>query len=125
MSTQRHCIAVVENDRYVLDALDRLLTLVGFNVAPFLSAEAYLESAAAIEASCALIDIQLDGMSGLNLASSIVASGAAQPFILMTASDDPEIHRRARTSGCCAFLAKPFSGTQLETAIRKALALRT
>ena len=120
MPTPRHRIAVIENDPCVLEPLERLLTLFGLDVAPFLSAESYLESAATIGASCLLIDIHLDGMSGLTLASTMVATGKPLPFILMTASDDPETHRRAKASGCCAFLTKPFSGEQLEDALRKA-----
>ena len=113
-------VAIVDDNACTLKAFARLLSVCGYRVQLFESAEQYLESAHASKASCAVIDIDLGcGMSGLDLAKKISSSGRAIPIIFMTGGQDPAIRQQAMDVGCVAFLEKPFAGDQLLDAIVK------
>jgi FixJ family two-component response regulator len=87
----------------------------------FASAEEFLGAAATSEAACLVVDIQLGGISGVELGRQLSASGFTFPIIFMTGSRD-ELHRRqAMELGCAAFLLKPFSADRLIEAVAKAI----
>ena len=118
-------IAVVENETGVREAIRRWLSLHGYAVTLFESAEQYLAANGAVS-GCVLADMDLgSGMSGVELASCIAASRPGAAVILMSGSTDSELARRAMKVGCRAFLEKPFTGRQLLaclTRIRGAIA---
>jgi FixJ family two-component response regulator len=86
----------------------------------YCSAEAFLDAATASEVTCLVLDIQLDGMSGIELRHHLAASGSNLPTIFMTGCDDDAMRKRAIEAGCVAYLLKPFRADFLLDAIDKA-----
>jgi FixJ family two-component response regulator len=113
-------IAVVDDEQTMLKAIDRLLTANGFATQIFASAEAFLDSHSAKDATCLVLDIQLSGMSGIELRRRLKAVRSKLPVIFITAVDDEVLHREAMEVGCVACLRKPFSADSLIGAIEKA-----
>jgi FixJ family two-component response regulator len=115
-------IALVENDRATSKALSRLLGAHGYAVQVFHSAESYLAGAGEASIDCLLLDVDLDGMSGLELQRRMGMRGDAVPIVFMTGRDDANIEMCAREMGCAGFLYKPFDGRTLASALARALA---
>lgn len=103
----------------MLGALSDLLTAHGLEPRVFSSAQGWLDQSAGSRVDCLVLDIQLPGMSGLELHRRIRASGSTVPVIFMTAFEDEAV--RAQTGGF-ACLRKPFSPRQLIEAIESACA---
>ncbi len=122
MLMKRKVVGVVENDPGFLQALKRLLTAHGFVVRPYVSAEAFLDSATRNEVTCLVLDIHLDGISGIQLRRHLAAAGCTTPVIFMTASDSTKTRQEAADAGCVACLLKPFPASSLIDAIDQAAA---
>ena len=112
-------VALVDNDPSMLKALERLLTAHGFGVEAYTSAEAFLDRSTENEVTCLILDINLDGMSGIALRRQLAASGSSLPVIFMTAFDNAGTHEEAMSAGCIAYLLKPFPAASLIGAINK------
>ena len=108
-------LVVVEDDEDVRRALTRFLRLHGYDVRVFDSAEAWL--AAVSPADGAIIDINLPGMSGLELDERLRREGLALPFVFITAHDEP-----APAAASRIILRKPLDPQSLLNAIEHALA---
>ena len=113
-------IAVVDDDPSMLRAAGNLLEAHGFVVKAFASAEEFLDRGAAGQVDCLLLDIDLGGMSGIELRRQLKASGSELPVIFMTALDDEAVRAEAQKAGCVAFLRKPFLARHLIDAIENA-----
>jgi len=111
------CIVVVEDDADERVALGRVLRASGFDVRSYASGEDYLASRDE-EPLCLLLDMQLDGMSGLELLRGLRTDGSTLPVIIITATDDVESRSEAEQLGCVAYLRKPFQGRSLVTLLR-------
>jgi FixJ family two-component response regulator len=122
MSAQAKTIAVVDDDRSMLVGVERLLNAYGFATKVFASAEAFLDPAAADGADCLVVDIELGGMSGIELRRRLADYGCAVPIIFMTALDDEATRVRALEAGCVAYLLKPFPSRCLIDAVKVAIA---
>jgi FixJ family two-component response regulator len=118
--SQRKTVAVIEDDPFMRASMVRLLSALGYGTEAFDSAEAFLNTAARSEVVCLVADIQLGGLSGIDLAHQLKVDGFAFPIIFMTALDDERIRSRALASGCVALLRKPFSAQLLSHALVKA-----
>ena len=114
-------VAIVEDDPSMLRAARDLLDAHGFATVTFASAEEFLASGGAGEADCLLLDIDLGGISGIELRRQLKVASPTLPIIFMTALDDDAIERQAFGVGCVAFLRKPFTKTALIDAIKKAV----
>jgi FixJ family two-component response regulator len=101
-------IAVVEDDDTARTALGRLLDAAGFEPALFESAETFLTTKPDREWICLIVDVQLTGMSGLDLQQTLRSERAEAPVIIITAKGTDAIRERAERAGCVAFLTKPF-----------------
>jgi FixJ family two-component response regulator len=102
-------------------SLARLLHLLGYDALPFRSAEeAIVDRRQFNEAFCALLDINLGGMSGIELKHHLDAEGVTVPVIYMTGNDAPAVREAALRSRCVAFLTKPFSTAALSDALQAA-----
>ncbi|CAN7716739.1 response regulator [Phyllobacterium sp. LjRoot231] len=115
-------VVCVEDDEPVRDALRGLLRASGMRVAAFASAEEFLASTELQTAACLVTDIQLGGISGLDLLDKLSGMTRRIPSILITAHSDVAIGDRARSSGALRIFLKPVSPTDLLEAIRTALA---
>lgn len=111
-------IIVVDDDMSMSQAVERLLAAAGWPSRSFASAEDFLASDAVARASVLILDIQLPGISGLELFRQLKAAGGAPPVIFITARDQPDIRDQAREAGAAACFIKPFDGNQLIQTIR-------
>ena len=114
-SRSRVVVAVVEDDAPSRRALGRLLQAAGFEPALFESAEAYIDAAPA--PTCVVLDVQLPGMSGIELQERLRAAGPAPPIIVLTSRRDAIVQERAQQNGCVAFFLKPVDGHTLTATI--------
>jgi len=121
MHTQKKVVAVVDDDQSMLNAAESLLDAHGFTTMKFPSAEEFLGSGEATRADCLLLDIHLDGASGIELRRQLKVSNPGLPVIFMTALDDDAVRRRALEAGCVTFLHKPFPAHELIEAIKRAV----
>jgi two-component system, LuxR family, response regulator FixJ len=114
-------IAVVDDDQSVRDALENLISSVGFEVELFASAEEFLDSDKSLQTDCAILDVRLPGISGLELQERLAAGGQSFPVIIITAQVDDKTRDEAVAAGAIAFLNKPFKEEVLLAALQSAL----
>ena len=107
-------VAVVEDDAIARNALGRLLNAGGFEPALFDSAETFLAERHR-EWLCIIADVQLTGMSGIDLQSTLRSEASPVPVIVITGHRADAVRERAEQAGCLAFLSKPFNGTAILT----------
>ena len=120
MSTSPTYVAVVDDDESVCRSLARLLRASGIQPVTYSSAEAFLADKKRPQFDCMVFDVQLGGMSGIELAKTIAASPTHQaPVIYITAHDDPETRASAEATGCAAYFRKNESGAEVIEAIRR------
>jgi FixJ family two-component response regulator len=110
-------ILVLDDDPSVLKAVERLLKVLGFDVESFLTIDSFMERANLREAACLVLDIALDGFSGIDLRRKLKHAGISLPVIFITARDDDVTRQAALNVGCAAYLSKPFSSKDLVDAI--------
>ena len=115
--TNLSCVAVIEDDTDARASLGRVLRAGGFDLRGYASAEDFLSSGS-LEPLCVLLDMQLVGMSGLELLRGPRSEGSPIPVIVLTASEDPDSRSEAEGLGCVAYLRKPFQGRALVTLVR-------
>jgi FixJ family two-component response regulator len=102
-------ISIVDDDHIVRDAICDLLQSLGHEIATFESAEHFLGSGRLGETSCLITDVQMPGLSGLDLQSRLMADGHRTPVIFVTAFPEERHRKRAMSAGAVGFLSKPFS----------------
>ena len=119
MSTDTNIyIAVVDDDESLRRSLSRLLRAAHFQPVSYASAEAFLADTKHPKFDCLLLDIQLEGMSGLELKRKLAIINDETPVVYITALDDPEVRARAEASGCAGFFRKTDSGADVLAFIR-------
>ena len=114
-------IAVVDDDQSVREALENLISSVGFDVHLFASAEDFLDSDTPLQTDCAVLDLCLPGMTGLELQRRLAADGQTIPVIIITAQGDDKTQDEAVAAGAIAFLRKPVKEEALLAALESAL----
>jgi len=115
-------IVLVEDDDGLRGALVSMLSVRGFAVLAFATAEGARDTAPWDRAACVVADVRLPGLSGLDLVQWLHGSGRRVPAIAMTAAPNPQARAVAAALGVHAFLEKPVSGSALVAAIRGAIA---
>jgi FixJ family two-component response regulator len=115
--SSRRLILVLDDDMSVLRALERLLKAREFDVESFHTIDGFMQRANLREAACLVLDINLNGFSGIELKRKMTETGIAPPVIFITARDDDVTRRAALSVGCAAYLLKPFSSRDLVAAI--------
>jgi len=119
----RRTVAVVDDDASLRRSLGRLLNAYGFQANEYASAEAFLSRDPKTTIDCLVLDIDLGGMSGIDLQRRLTAEGTTLPVIFITALETGSAKAQAEKAGCVAYLQKQFSGATLIAAINKALGL--
>jgi len=114
-------IALVDDEAPVRVALGRLLRLADYDVLAFSSGEEFLASLATRVPDCALLDVHMPGLTGIEVQARLRAAGSTLPIVFITASDDAEIARSALAGGGLCVLHKPFSNERLLDAVSGAL----
>jgi FixJ family two-component response regulator len=112
-------VAVVDDDEAFGRSLARLLRAAGMQSVTYTSAESFLADTKHPQFDCLVLDVQLGGMSGIELGRRLVAEGRYAPFICITALDDPEARAGAEAAGCVAFFRKNDPGAEVLEAIRR------
>jgi len=119
-NTDQALIAIVDDDRSFREALESLLTLIGFQTTIFASARDFLDSPQFPNVSCAILDVSMPGMDGLELQRHLVATHPI-PVIFITDLRDAMTQDRALRQGAISFLNKPVSEDTLLDALNSAL----
>jgi FixJ family two-component response regulator len=114
-------ISIVDDDESVREATKGLMRSLGYSTATFASAEEFLKSERVHETSCVIADVQMPGMSGVELQSRLIANGHRTPVIFVTAFPEEKIRARALQAGAFGFLSKPFNEESLIGCLEKAL----
>ena len=112
-------IAVVDDDPLVRRALQRILDTMDYKVEPFGSAEDFLASEARDGYGCLVLDIQLTGLSGLDLYAQLAAEGREIPIVFISASRDAVKSVEAAAGPDSLVLLKPLDAEHLRDAINK------
>jgi len=120
MNSQRAVVYVVDDDQRIRDALQALLSSVGFEVISFDSAASYLEFQRPNKIGCLILDLDLPGMNGLELQREI-AGEESPPIVFLTAHGDIPSSVKAIKAGATEFLLKPFDEEDLLRAIDAAI----
>jgi FixJ family two-component response regulator len=123
MTNNKPRVAIVENDFAILKAVERLLHAYGYEPEIFESAELFLQRENKKAIDCLVLDINLDGISGIELQKKLVVQGCAPPIIFITGRGDELTIAQAIDMGCIAFLHKPFESRALQSALKTALRL--
>jgi FixJ family two-component response regulator len=113
-------IAVVDDDPSVLKALTRLLRIRSFGARTYNSALEFLASLSGEAPDCLIVDLQMPGMSGLELHQYLTGRGIDIPTIIITAHDERDARQRCEAAGTAGYLLKPIEDTALLEAIAKA-----
>ena len=106
-------ISIVDDDMAVREAIRTLVRSFGFNAVAFGSAELFLQSEVVPDTTCLITDLQMPGLSGLELQEELRSRGYRTPIIVITAYPDEKHRTRALNAGAVGFLTKPFSDEAL------------
>ena len=112
-------IAIVDDDEAVREAMKHLMRSLGYHASTFGSAEEFLTSQFS-NTSCIITDVQMPGMSGIDLQDLLIAEGHRIPIIFITGHPDDNARVRAVKTGAVAFLTKPVNVDQLLAYLDKA-----
>jgi FixJ family two-component response regulator len=123
MNSQNIYIAVVDDDQSICRSFSRLLRAAHLQPITYTSAEEFLADTKHPKFDCLVLDIQLEGMSGLELSQRLSAVKDVTPVVFITANDNPEVRAQAEASGCVGFFRKTDAGTDVLAAILRATGL--
>ena len=115
-------ISIVDDDPFVRQATDALVRSLGYRTATFGSAEDFLQSSYVHETTCVISDVQMPGLSGVDLQRVLIARGYVTPIIFVTAFPDERICGKVMEAGAIGYLTKPFDEESLVQHLRTALA---
>src|SRR5262245_20358167 len=114
-------VFVVDDDRSMRESLRNLIRSTGLNVRTFASAHEFFTSRRPDASSCLVLDVQLPGLSGLDLQQELAKVNAPIPIIFITGHGDIPMTVRAMKAGASEFLTKPFRDEDLLNAIEQAI----
>lgn len=121
MKNKSEMIFLIDDDDSVRRGLTILLKSEEYNVESFTSAEEFLERDAYNGTGCIILDINLEGKSGLELQDDLLKSSSHLPIIFITGKGDIPMSVQALKKGAINFLPKPFDDDQLLSAVKEAL----
>jgi FixJ family two-component response regulator len=114
-------VFVVDDDSSIREAIKSLVSLVGLRVETFGSAKDFLRHERPDLPGCVVLDVELPGLSGLDLQQELAAHGIKLPIIFITGYGDIPMSVRAMKAGATEFLTKPFRDQDLLDAIYQAV----
>jgi FixJ family two-component response regulator len=114
-------VYIVDDDPSVRNAVKMLLEASGFKVETNDSAQAFLERDLVDASGCLVLDVRMDGLSGLDLQQELTNAGVHLPIIFITGHGDVPISVQAMKAGAVEFLTKPFREEELLKAVRQAV----
>jgi len=114
-------VFVIDDDSSIREAIKSLISLVGLRVETFGTAREFLQSELPDAPGCVVLDVELPGLSGLDLQRELAEHGIKLPIIFITGYGDIPMSVRAMKAGALEFLTKPFRDQDLLDAIHQAL----
>jgi FixJ family two-component response regulator len=114
-------ISIVDDDEATRESTKGLVRALGYQAETFASAEEFLQSESVDNASCLITDVQMPGLSGIDLQRGLIARGVEMPTIFITAFPEEGTRLRALTAGAFGYLGKPFTEESLIACLDKAL----
>jgi FixJ family two-component response regulator len=114
-------ISVIEDDEFFRESMRRLMRSLGHAVEAFSSAADFLASPRLNETACLIADVQMPGMSGLELYRHLIGAGYAIPTILVTAYPNDLDRTRAQNEGVICYLRKPVDEKHLTRCLEAAV----
>jgi FixJ family two-component response regulator len=115
-------ISIVDDDESAREATKGLVRSLGYSATTFASAEAFLHSKWINDTRCVISDVQMPGLSGVDLQSRLIAQGNRTPIIFVSAFSDERTRAQALKAGAIGFLSKPFNEERLIEYLHAALA---
>jgi tungstate transport system substrate-binding protein len=117
-------ISIVDDDALARDGIRELVESLGYKTTTFESAEDFLQSSMVAETTCLITDLQMSGLSGLELQEALRAQGYQTPVILITAYPNDKNRTSALDKGAVGFLSKPFDEASLIECLTTAITTR-
>ena len=114
-------ISIVDDDESVRETLKGLMRSFGLKASAFASAEEFLDSNRLHDTACLITDVQMHGMSGVDLQNLLLAQGHRMAIIFMTAFPEEGTRIRALNAGAIGFLGKPLDEKTLIDCLDRAL----
>ena len=114
-------ISVIDDDELFLQALAGLLRSLGFETRTYSSAEEFMRSGACEASRCVITDIQMPGLSGIDLKRQLDDRHCVVPVVMITARAEARLHKQALESGAFCLLRKPFKASDLIECVGKAM----
>lgn len=121
MMATKATIFIVDDDPSIRLALENLVSSIGQPVETYAAAQDFLRDCPRNPAGCLVLDVQMPGLSGLDLQSELSNAGIYLPIIFITGHGDIPTTVRALKAGAVEFLTKPVSDSELLAAIDQAL----
>jgi FixJ family two-component response regulator len=115
-------IAIIDDDAATRSAVAALMRAKGFAVRTYESAEEFLDASVCNTSQCIITDIQMPGLSGIQLKQRLDAESCKTPVIMITARLEERLHSSALASGAFCLLRKPFKAHALIECVERALA---
>ena len=119
--TDSTLVAIVDDDELFQRSIERVVRSAGFSVVTFGSAEDFLASADLDRAACAILDMRLPGMNGLDLQQRLITRPRPMPIVFVSAHDEAIPRAKALHAGAIAFLKKPFDNNALLDALNRSI----
>src|SRR5262245_56372506 len=119
--TDRPLVAIVDDDELFRRSIERLVRSAGFRVETFGSAEDFIERGDLDRTACAILDIKLPGMNGLDLQQRLITKPAPIPIVFVSAHEEAITRATALRAGAVAFLKKPFDNSTLLDALNRSI----
>jgi FixJ family two-component response regulator len=114
-------VGIVDDDRSLCSSLVRLVRSMGYEARGFESAEEFMRSSTLDECSCLITDVQMPGISGIELAKFMTVQRSTVPVIVVTAHAEPGLEDSALANGASYFLRKPIDGDLLAANLSKVI----
>ena len=114
-------ISIVDDDESVRESTKALVRSLGYSARTFSSAEEFLDSNPD-DTNCLILDVQMKGLSGVELLERLIAQGRRTPVIFVTAFPDERVRNHVLDAGAVGFLRKPVSDEKLIRCLDTALA---
>jgi FixJ family two-component response regulator len=118
---KHNLISIVEDDQPFRESMRKLVSSLGYTVEVFPSAADFLASPFLTATACLVTDVQMPGMTGVELHRKLLDAGYAIPTIFVTAYPDEVVRNRALRNGVVCYLSKPVDDDHLERCLRSAL----
>jgi len=123
MKEEKPIVIIVDDDSSMRTMIARLLDSVGLKSISFSAPEEFLRTSPPDDPACVVLDVQMPGLSGLDLQRELAKAEHQLPIVFMTGHGDIPMTVQAMKEGAVAFLTKPFRNQDLIDAVRQALNL--